>query len=134
MEMRQILRALALVCGVGLATGCTDDGTGVDADLNGTWVGAFPTGGELRLTLTHSGQGVGGVGIISDAKGTGSLFASGSWVGSRLELTLDLAGRDQDPEPCEAGFRGRLETPDLLDGTYTDCNRRVDISLARDPN
>ena len=128
-------RVLALFCGVALLTaGCTDAGTGVDADLTGTWVGAFPTSGELRLILQHAGSSIGGVGIIQDALGTGSLQVSGSWVDAELDLTLELAPRQQDPEPCQAGFTGRLVTPDRLQGRFTDCDTRVDMSLTRDPN
>ena len=134
MKLRKTARAMVLVVGIGVLTACTDDGTGVHADLNGTWVGAFPTGGELKLVLQHSGTEVWGPGIITDALGTGSLQAFGSWASAQLELTMELAPRDLDPDPCEAGLTGKLTTPDRLEGRFTDCDTNVPITLTRDPN
>lgn len=131
--MLRWIRALVLIPAV-IVAGCTDNGTGVDADLTGTWVGTFATGGDLRLTLMHLGQDVSGVGIISDARGTGSLFADGTWARAQLELTIDLAARDQDPNPCQAAFTGQLASPDRLQGRFTDCNTNVQLLLTRDPN
>lgn len=134
MQLGRKTRALVLAASLGVLAGCTDDGTGVHADLTGTWVGALPNNGELRLILTHIGEEVAGPGIIRDELGTGSLNAFGTWARAELDLSLELAPRQLDPTPCPAGLTGKLSTPDRLQGRFTDCDTSVPITLTRDPN